>query len=132
MPKNTPLITLITHAIKLSQASIGLGLLAILCFLIFGTLASLERFRDNTPLYLAFYYLPYILIGLSIPISLYHVFLLYRYRLIQTGILIMVMLLALVLSVLVPFMGAVAWFAMPFLFKTNLNRFLNFLKKSNN
>lgn len=126
---DTTLITLTQNALKLAKVSIALGCLAIGCFLVFGTLASMAHFKDSTLIYYCFHYLPYVLIGLSVPISLYQAFLLWRYRLIQQGILVMALLVAVILSVFVPFMGVVAWFALPYLFKVNLTRFLKFLNE---
>lgn len=125
---NTRLITLIENALSLTKISIGLGLLAVLCFIIFGTLASLSQFANHTMIYYAFHYLPYGLIGLSIPISLYHLFLLHRYRLLQFGILMMIVILAIGLFWLSTFLAFVAWFSIPYLAKVNLHRFLAFLK----
>lgn len=125
---NPKLIGLIQNALSLTKISIGLGLLAVLCFIIFGTLASMANFANHTLIYYAFHYLPYILIGLSIPISLYHLFLLHRYRLLQFGILMMIIILAVGLFWLSTFMAFVAWFSIPYLAKVNLHRFLAFLK----
>lgn len=125
---NPQLIGLIENALSLSKISIGLGLLAVVCFVIFGTLASMANFASHTLIYYVFHYLPYILIGLSIPISLYHLFLLHRYRLLQFGILMMIIILAVGLFWLSTFMAFVAWFSIPYLAKVNLHRFLAFLK----
>lgn len=138
----------ISHAIKLANVSVCLGLVAIACFVVFGTLASLPQFKDSTVIYLAFHYLPYVLIGLSIPISLYQVFLLWRYRIVQMGILAIIMgvgvglfLFALGAFVLQGksttffmslFLAMIAWFAMPFLFRVNFKKFLTFLQQIGN
>lgn len=138
----------ISHAIKLANVSVCLGLVAIACFVVFGTLASLPQFKDSTVIYLAFHYLPYGLIGLSIPISLYQAFLLWRYRIVQMGILAIIMgvgvglfLFALGAFVLQGksttffmslFLAMIAWFAMPFLFRINFKKFLTFLQQIGN
>lgn len=138
----------IRYAIKLANVSVCLGLVAIACFVVFGTLASLPQFKDSTVIYLAFHYLPYVLIGLSIPISLYQVFLLWRYRIVQMGILAIIMgvgvglfLFALGAFVLQGksttffmslFLAMIAWFAMPFLFRVNFKKFLTFLQQIGN
>ncbi len=138
----------ISHAIKLANVSVCLGLVAIACFVVFGTLASLPQFKDSTMIYLAFHYLPYVLIGLSIPVSLYQVFLLWRYRIVQMGILAIIMgvgvglfLFALGAFVLQGksttffmslFLAMIAWFAMPFLFRVNFKKFLTFLQQIGN
>lgn len=136
------LIAIFDHALLLSRLSIGLGYLAIGCFLIFGTLGSTEHFAGSLWVYVCFYFLPYIFIGLSLPISLYHCFLLYRYRIIQTAILLIILSMggALLLTTFLAwlydktllmamagFLALMAWLAMPFLFKTNLKRYLDFL-----
>lgn len=142
------LIARIQEAIKLAKISVYLGLLAILCFAVFGTLASLSIFKDSTLIYLAFHYLPYVLIGVSMPISLYHLFLLHRYRIVDTGILLMILLVGVGLLVFTLgsyviggastgffmslFLAMIAWFGMPFLFKVNLQKFLKFLQEKAN
>ena len=140
---NERIIAIISSAIALSVISVRLGLTAVVCFCVFGTLASMATFRDSTLIYLAFHYLPYLLIGLSMPISLYHAFILGRYRVIDSGILTMILLvgIGLLLFALAMylkgvgvafymslFLAMIAWFGMPFLFRVNLNKFLNFLK----
>lgn len=143
-PHTTILIARITEAIRLAKISVYLGLFAIVCFAIFGTLASLAAFKDSTLIYLAFHYLPYVLIGLSIPISMYHVFLLHRYRIIDTGILLMILAVGVGLLIwtvssyvfggadtgffMSLFLAMIAWFGMPFLFRVNLQKFLQFLQ----
>lgn len=140
---HTILIQRINEAIKLSNISVYLGMLAIGCFCVFGTLASMASFKDSQLIYVAFHYLPYVLIGLSMPISLYHVFILARYRIVQSGILQLILavgfgllLFALVMWLrqatimffMSVFLAMVAWFAMPFLFRVNLKKFLKFLQ----
>lgn len=134
----------ITHALRLANISVYLGLLAVVCFCVFGTLASLPAFKDSTLIYLAFHYLTYALIGLSMPLNMYQIFLLWRYRIIQPAILLIVttvgvgLLLFAVVSLLVQgvgeaffmglFLAMIAWFAMPFLFRVNFKKFLTFLQ----
>lgn len=122
------LINRFTHAKKLSRLSIFLGYLAITAFLIFGTLSSLNAFASKTWVYIGLHYLPYLLIGLSVPISLYHVFLSVRYRIIQVRILMIMVMLGTGLLLVSPFMAMISWFAMPYLFRVNFERYLNFLK----
>ena len=134
----------ITHALRLANVSVYLGLLAVVCFCVFGTLASLPAFKDSTLIYLAFHYLTYALIGLSMPLNMYQIFLLWRYRIIQPAILLIVtavgvgLLLFAVASLLLQgagkaffmslFLAMIAWFAMPFLFRVNFKKFLTFLQ----
>lgn len=121
-------IAVFEQAKRLTAVSILLGVLAILLFLVFGTLSSLKVFADKTWVYVGFHYLPYALIGLSIPISLYHVFLSIRYRIIQLRILLIMVMLGVGLLLVSPFMAMVSWFSMPYLFRVNFGRYLNFLK----
>lgn len=138
------LIALIAHAIKLSNISVYLGLMAVVVFCVFGTLASMAEFKDNVLIYWAFHYLPYMLVGLSIPISVYLWWLLSRYKVMQAGILLLILatgvggaIMSGVFCVIdgvgarffmSVFLTMVAWFAMPFLFRVNLKKFLKFLQ----
>lgn len=142
------IINHITNALKLANISIALGLLAVLSFLLFGTLASLNIFHADTAVYYAFHYLPYLLICFSIPISIYHAFLLMRYRIIDSVILLLVMCVGFLLplfavvswltslnpinSFMSLFLAMIAWFSMPFLFRVNLIKFQNFLQENIN
>lgn len=146
-PQNTPnpaqtATTLIKNAHKTSQISIYLGYLAVGCFLLFGTLKSLPRFANSQWVYVVFHYLPYGLVGLTVPVSVYHLFILYRYRLVQPmilGILLAVGVslplfgfLALlwgrvILAYMALFLGVIAWFCMPYLFKASFQRYLQFV-----
>ncbi|MDO5650669.1 MAG: hypothetical protein Q4G13_00845 [Moraxella sp.] len=121
------LIALIKNALSLAKISIYLGWTAIAIFIIFGTISTLKAVQGNAMIYFGFHYLPYILIGLSIPISLYHVFLLWRYQLVQATILMTMICLSVGLFTVSTFMAMVAWFAMPYLFKVSLAKFLGFL-----
>ncbi|UNU72518.1 hypothetical protein LU293_05180 [Moraxella nasovis] len=143
---NHLLIRHITDAIRFANISIFLGIMAIGSFFILGTLASLNAFKDSMGVYLAFHYLPYVLVGLSIPISLYHVFLLGRYHIIQKSILRLILgvgigLFGFTLAVFIAqgssivffmslFLTMIAWFGMPFVFRVNFKRFLTFLTHS--
>ncbi|OBX50896.1 hypothetical protein A9Z60_03050 [Moraxella nonliquefaciens] len=141
------MIQLITQAIVLANISVYLGYGAIVCFCVFGTLASMATFKDSGVVYWAFHYLPYVLIGLSMPISLYHLFILGRYRIIQKSILKIILmmgvgLLAFAFAMAIKgwavafymslFLAMVVWFGMPFLFRVNLKKFLDFLNHSPN
>lgn len=144
MNTHTPrLITLFSTAQRQAQLAVYLGYLAIACFGLFGTLASMERFNDNTLIYVCFHYLPYALIGLSIPFSLYHAFLMYRYRIMQFMILVIMLGFGIALPIasaifyvkdnsgmgsMALFVAMIGWLAMPYLFRVNIKRFLEFLK----
>lgn len=134
-------IALIHQAHALARLNIVLGSLAVAVFLIFGTLASMAAFGDNTLVFWLFYYAPYVLIGLSLPISLYHLFLMHRYRLIQPTILALILGLGLGLGthalmasdpmgrLAQAFLALLVWFSVPFLVKLHLGRFLKFLQE---
>lgn len=130
------------QALLLSQLAIYAGQLAIVCFVIFGTLASMAHFKDSSIIYYAFHYLPYALIIATIPILLYHSFLMNRYRIIQRPIIIIMLAMGIALPIIAGvfyyyqqfiasnmavFLAVIVWFAMPYLFKVNIIRFLNFL-----
>lgn len=138
------LTALFAHAHRLSRISTGLSYTAIAVFCVFGTLSSMAVFRQNTLVYWAFHYLPYLLIAISVPISLYQAFLLHRYRVIQFYILAIVLLTGFLLPLtglvfwinkanvsafMTWFLTMIAWFAMPFLFRVNLGRYLKFLQE---
>ncbi len=145
--RHQTIMAVIRQAITLADISVYLGYGAIVCFCVFGTLASMAAFRENAVIYWAFHYLPYLLIGLSMPISLYHLFLLGRYRIIQKGILKMILmvgagLLAFAFAMAIKgatlafymslFLAMIAWFGMPFLFRVNFKKFLQFLHSQGN
>lgn len=131
------------RAIHQANLTVRLGLLAVACFCVFGTLASLAAFKDSAWVYYAFHYLPYALIAITIPMSLYHWFLLMRYRVVDFSILLTVLatgLLTLAFALswglrhgadtvffMALFLAMIAWFGMPFLFRVNLKKFLSFL-----
>lgn len=144
MTHTATLITRTKEAIRLANISIYLGMVAIICFGVFGTLASMANFKDNTLIYCIFHYLPYVLIGFSIPLSLFHALFLHRYHIMQGGILATILLTAVILVAFAIgvyalhgatttffmsiFLAMVAWFAMPYVFRVNLKKFLNFLE----
>lgn len=134
--------TLIKKAHKSSQMNIYLGYVAIICFLILGTLASLQTYRHSSWVYMSFHYLPYLLVAMGVPISLYHLFILYRYRLVQpmilgiilaTGLglplfgLLAILLGKMILAYMAVFLSVIVWFCMPYLFKVSFRRYLQFV-----
>ncbi|OOS03588.1 hypothetical protein SAMN02745664_11112 [Moraxella cuniculi DSM 21768] len=146
--QQTLIIQTFTKAIKQANLAVRLVLLAVICFCVLGTLASLPALANNTWVYYAFHYLPYGLIALTMPISLYHSFLLLRYRVMQPSILFLILAIGVGLLIVALFRGLVfgadkvffmavflamiAWLGMPFLFRVNLNKFLKFLTKNTN
>lgn len=137
---------LFSRAKKQAQLSKYLGFCAVLVFVLFGSLASTATLKDNVWVYAAFVGLPYGFVGLSVPISVYHGFLLWRYRVMQTSILQMVFGFCASLSVvaiglwllvypkeaqMAAFLALVAWFCLPYLFFANIQRFLSYLHQKN-
>lgn len=121
---------------KLNKISTYLVMIAIAAFVIFGTLASLEMFHGSENLYLLFHYLPYVLVALTIPLTLYQAFLVYRYRLSQPSMLItsvggasLLLIICLLFSLsdwlwlaMAAWIGVVYWFQATF---KRLFKFLN-------
>ena len=143
--KSNRLRPLMMQALGLSRISIWLGWAGVAVFVCFGTLASLRTFASHGGIFMGFYYLPYVLVGLSAPISLYQLFLVQRYRLMQAGMirLLLVMVLSLSVGAVIAvstqgrselalglsFMALCAWFALPYLLKVSLKRFISFLNE---
>lgn len=129
------ILQLIRQAQRLNGLSLYLVYLAIAVFLLFGTLQSLLQFKDNLFIYNCFYRLPYLLIGLTIPVTLYVMFILFRYRLSQVSILGLCLAVGSGLFVLSAFnptltwLAFTAWMGMAFLFRANLKRFFDFIKE---
>ena len=106
---------------------------AILAFMVFGTIASIKMFHDNTLLYRLFFNLPYVLIALTIPLTLYDAFIIYRYRLSQSSMVIMtigvstIVLVGGLIFADTAWLGLSCWLGVAFLFKVSFKRFFNFL-----
>ena len=125
---------------KLNKASILLIVLAIFAFVLFGTLASLKMFHGSHDLYLLFHYLPYVLVALTIPMTLYQAFLVHRYRLSQPSMLLtsvggatLLLLICLIFSLSDwLWLAMAAWIGVAYWFQATFKRFFNFieLKKS--
>lgn len=107
----------------------------------------MATFKDSRAIYIAFHYLTYVPVLLSMPFSLLNAFVIGRYRIIQSGILKLILALGFGLplfAVLMYVKGAtvefymslfltmIAWFGMPFLFRVNLKKFLDFLTEDKN
>lgn len=122
----------ITGARQINTISIWLIYTAIGCFLLFGTLKSLPTFRTSQLVYMLFHYLPYGLVGLTIPLSLYVAFVLLRYRLSQPSMLALCVLLGLGLFAVSTYVALAAWIGVAFLFRANLKRFFDFLNQPTN
>ena len=116
-----------------NQIAIYLIYAAILAFMVFGTIASIKAFHDNQLLYQLFYNLPYALVALTIPITVYDALVIYRYRLNQPSMIAMsigvstIILVGGLLFADTAWLGLSCWLGVAFLFKVSFKRFFNFL-----
>ena len=116
-----------------NQIAIYLIYAAIIAFMVFGTIASIKAFHDNQLLYQLFYNLPYALVALTIPLTLYDAFIIYRYRLNQNSMVIMtigvssIILIGGLLFADTAWLGLASWLGVAFLFKVSFKRFFDFL-----
>ena len=126
-------IARIKGAQRANQIAIYLIYAAIFAFMVFGTIASIKAFHDNQLLYQLFYNLPYVLVALTIPITIYDALVIYRYRLNQPSMIAMsigvstVILLGGLLFADTAWLGLACWLGVAFLFKVSFKRFFNFL-----
>lgn len=132
----TPLaIDRIRGAQTLNRYAIYAIYVAIAAFIVLGTIASLKAYRDSDVLYMLFYSLPYVLVGLTVPITLYNAFIILRYRLNQPSMVAISIGLAVVITVVSLifslsgwlWLGLAAWMGAAFLFSANFKRFFKFL-----
>ena len=127
-------IARIKGAQRANQIAIYLIYAAILAFVVFGTIASIKAFHDNQVLYQLFYNLPYALVTLTIPITLYDAFVIYRYRLNQPSMIAMsigvstIILIGGLLFADTAWLGLSCWLGVAFLFKVTFKRFFNYLE----
>ena len=127
-------IARIKGAQRVNQIAIYLIYAAILAFMVFGTVASIKAFHDNQLLYQLFYNLPYALVALTIPITIYDALVIYRYRLNQPSMIAMsigvstIILLGGLLFADTAWLGLACWLGVAFLFKVSFKRFFNFLE----
>ncbi len=130
-------IARIKGAQRINQIAIYFIYAAIIAFVVFGTIASIKMFHDNQLLYQLFYNLPYVLVALTIPITLYDAFVVYRYRLNQPSMIAMsigvstVILIGELLFSDTAWLGLSCWLGVAFLFKVTFKRFFNFLDVAN-
>lgn len=126
-------ITRIKGAQRANQIAIYMLYVAILAFMVFGTIASIKMFHDNQLLYRLYFNLPYVLIALTIPITLYDALVIYRYRLNQPSMIALsigvstVVLIGGLLFADTAWLGLSCWLGVAFLFKSNFKRFFDFL-----
>ena len=127
-------IARIKGAQRANQIAIYLIYAAILAFMVFGTIASIKAFHDNQLLYQLFYNLPYALVALTIPITIYNALVIYRYRLNQPSMIAMsigvstIILVGGLLFADTAWLGLSCWLGVAFLFKVSFKRFFNFLE----
>ncbi|WP_413189770.1 hypothetical protein [Psychrobacter sp. AT9] len=127
-------IARIKGAQRANQIAIYLIYAAILAFVVFGTIASIKAFHDNQLLYQLFYNLPYALVALTIPITIYDALVIYRYRLNQASMIAMsigvstIILIGGLLFADTAWLGLSCWLGVAFLFKVSFKRFFNFLE----
>ena len=127
-------IARIKGAQRANQIAVYLIYAAILAFMVFGTIASIKAFHDNQLLYQLFYNLPYALVALTIPITIYNALVIYRYRLNQPSMIAMsvgvstIILLGGLLFADTAWLGLACWLGVAFLFKVSFKRFFNFLE----
>lgn len=130
-------IARIKGAQRANTVAIYLIYAAIIAFMVFGTIASIKMFHDNALLYRLFFNLPYALIALTIPITLYDAFIIYRYRLNQASMVRMtigvstIVLIGGLLFADTAWLGLSCWLGVAFLFKVSFKRFFNFLDVAN-
>ena len=123
-------LQLIRQAQRLNKVSIYLLYMAIAMFLLFGTLKSLSQFRDSQTIYTLFHWVPYALVGLTIPLSCYVAFILFRYRLSQPSMLALCIGLGFGLFAISSYVALAAWIGVAFMFKANLTRFFKFIHET--
>ena len=125
------MVQLIQQAQTLNRYAIYLVYLAIAMFLLFGTLKSLSQFKDSHTIYTLFHTVPYTLLGLTIPLSCYVAFILYRYRLSQPSMLALCIGMGFLLFAISSYVALAAWIGVAFMFRANLNRFFTYLNETN-
>ena len=127
-------IARIKGAQRVNQIAIYLIYAAMVAFMVFGTVASIKAFHDNQLLYQLFYNLPYALVALTIPITIYDALVIYRYRLNQPSMIAMsigvstLILIGGLLFADTAWLGLSCWLGVAFLFKVSFKRFFNFLE----
>lgn len=126
-------IARIQGAQRANQIAVYMLYAAMIAFIVFGTIASIKTFHDSQLLYWLYFQLPYVLIALTIPITLYDAFIIYRYRLSQTSMVVMtisvstIILFAGLLFADTAWLGLSCWLGVAFLFRSNFKRFFDFL-----
>lgn len=127
---NPAILAVIAQAKRLNQFTIYLIYIAIAAFLLFGTLKSLPQFKDSTLIYQCFHYIPYAFIGVTIPVTLYIGFILYRYRLSQPSMIALCLLMGFGLFAISSYVAMASWIGVAFMFRANLIRFFQFVAQN--
>ncbi|WP_435979594.1 hypothetical protein [Psychrobacter sp. DM4] len=131
-------IARIKGAQRANQIAIYMLYAAIIAFMVFGTIASIKMFHDSQLLYRLYFNLPYILIALTIPITLYDALVIYRYRLNQPSMIALsigvstIVLIGGLLFADTAWLGLSCWLGVAFLFRSNFKRFFDFLAIEDN
>ncbi|WP_198334610.1 hypothetical protein [Psychrobacter namhaensis] len=127
-------IARIKGAQRANQIAIYLIYAALFAFVVFGTIASVKAFHGNQLLYQLFYNLPYALVALTIPITVYDALVIYRYRLNQPSMIALsigvstIILIGGLLFADTVWLGLASWLGVAFLFKVTFKRFFNYLE----
>ncbi|WP_286739082.1 hypothetical protein [Psychrobacter sp. UBA3068] len=127
-------IARIKGAQRVNQIAIYLIYAALFAFVVFGTIASVKAFHGNQLLYQLFYNLPYALVALTIPITVYDALVIYRYRLNQPSMIALsigvstIILIGGLLFADTVWLGLASWLGVAFLFKVTFKRFFNYLE----
>ncbi len=129
-------IARIRGAQQLNKITLYLVLLALIIFVIFGTLASLKVFNDNQSIYVLFHYVPYGFVGLAIPLMLYQAFIVARYRLSQPSMMVTSVGLAATLTLVCLifrlenwlWMAMASWIGVAYWFQATFKRFFKFIE----
>lgn len=112
---------------RLDRVALLLVQLAIVVFLIAGTLASVKSLHDSVWMAHTLHYAPFVLIGLSMPCSLLCGFLLWRLNVSQGKILVLIYSSATLLFLFGSYFGMAAWLGIPWVLKWNIQAFEQFL-----
>lgn len=118
---------------KIARCAVIMIYIAIVCFLVFGSLKSTTKFANHTVVFHLFYHLPLSLIGISALMSLHSAFVLYRYRLCAHASIMLVLLVCVLLCAFELiflgscYFGALAWVGAAFLFRHQFNRYLEYI-----
>ena len=112
---------------RLDKIALRLVQLAIVVFLIAGTIASLPSMHTSASMANLMHYAPFVLIGLSIPCSLMCGFLLFRLGVSSGKTLVMIYTAACLLFLCGTYFGMAGWLGIPCVLKWSIEGFERFL-----